>query len=438
MKKFITILFIAIACINNLQAQSNYEIRISDALNKSEWFELRRIYTEGADSISPLLKSFAEAMLAHCFCSSDSACKAIDNLTMNYRDEIGLGNATSMNYLKSAHLANLGRYSDAKRVLNNCITSYINSGTPVDYLSEIVQQYEALESIGNINHIDIAGEEIIIPLSIDTIWAYNKPHFLIMINANVNNQPMKILFDTGAGVNVVNRKTAQRLGLTNLNIDTRATGVGGQVTGTYSVAQEIGMGNITIKNVPFQVFDISTGIDSIDNTFMKHLDMVIGVKFMNLFDELQIDLRNKKLYIPHETSYIKENESPNLCGGIEELHIIEAKINNTPMVVTFDTGAANSSLNSPYYQKFKSQIENSYESDTLRQAGAGGVKISKAYKIKNLNIEIGETSYTFPEIAVPTTSDNPSTLYGCMGMDYFINFSKIIFDFKNHILRIEK
>lgn len=84
MKK-ITAFLVALLCMTGrVGAQTEHDVRVGNALNNSMPFELRRAYEAGKDSLSPMLKCFAEAMLADWFNRLQEACSAIDSLINNH------------------------------------------------------------------------------------------------------------------------------------------------------------------------------------------------------------------------------------------------------------------------------------------------------------------------------------------------------------------
>lgn len=434
--KILIVLFLFACCINRGVAQSSYDERVGNAINTSNWYELKQLYDNGADSIHPMLKSFAKAMIEHNFGTPDNACSAIDELVNTFPDEIGVENVINMTFLKAAHLTKVSKYKEAAQIVQNLTANY-DMGQSADLFNLTYRQYLALDSIGDINKITAPEGNISIPFELDTIMVKNKPFYAIMLNATANNTPIRILFDSGAGVNVVSEKTAALLGANRLNLSTRAAGFGGVVKGGYATIDKIELGNMAIKNVPFQVFDITSGVDSIDRK-MTHLDIILGVDFMNLVDELHIDFKNSQLVIPAQKTHRNPEEIQNFYGGTHGLFFIMADINGTLLETSFDTGATSSTLCHKYYERYKEYIESTCEVDTLRQAGAGGIKIEKAYKMKDVNVSVNGVSYTFPEIKTSTEPDFLEQIYANLGMDYFTQFSRIIFNRKERFVRLEK
>lgn len=422
-------------CFSSLLfAQSDYNVRAADALNSSDWFTLRRVYDEGRDSMTPMLRAFSEAMIACNFATPDSACAAIDNLLKSHSNEIGENNVVNMNFLKSTQLAKKRDFGAAARVLSGALES--SGASTSGYMNDVCRQYHLLDSVGNINEVAYIGRDMAIPFDLDTVMIREKPVYSIMLRARVNGKPMKVLFDTGAGVNIVSVNTAKELGFNHLDAQARSGGFG-EVQGGYALAGSVELGDMSLRNVPFQVYDISTGVDSIDR-YLAHLDMIIGVDFMNVAGELHIDFENRRLLVPVVESDPADGETMNLCGGTGGLFNIEAELNGALLPVSFDTGAANSTLCYSYFKRFRKQIEEGCESDTLRQAGVGGVKIEKAYKVKELDVVVNGVAGHFPEIMVSTESDALFSMYANLGMDYFMQFSKVIFNVRERFVRVVK
>ena len=149
---------IILCCIVNISAQTNADLRVSEALNSSDWFELRRFHKENKDSIMPMLNAFSEAMIACYFSNPDSACRSIDRLIYSFPQEIGVGNVINMLLLKSMQLAKKGDYHSAKNIISDLLSKH-DFGASSSYFYELLQQYVALDSIGNINSITKSSDE---------------------------------------------------------------------------------------------------------------------------------------------------------------------------------------------------------------------------------------------------------------------------------------
>lgn len=437
MKK-VTIFLVVLLCITgSVGAQTMYDVRVGNALNGKMPFELRRAYEAGKDSLNPMLKCFAESLLANYFNRPQAACSAIDSLISKHQGEIGMGNVLSMIYVKAVNLCKLGRYDEAAQMLDGVLQTmapHLGDSTLAPFY-EKADECRELAKVGNINSVSIPRQGARMPFRIDSVGAEGKKGETIMVGALINGMSQDFVFDTGAGVNVASEKAAERLGLRMLDAGSRAKGIGIQ-HGRKAIADEIRIGDLTLRNVPFLVMTISSGVDSID-AYMKHLDIIMGVELMYAVKEVQINFTDKELFVPYTPSAIGEGEEPNLAGNGEGTFCTEADLDGTTASVVLDTGAGFSVLGSRYFAMHKERIEVECEPDTVRQAGAGGVNIGKAYKLKNFTISIGGGSYTFPEIPVGTAEGGlESNKFANIGMDYFRQFGKVVFNIKDMFVRM--
>lgn len=438
MRRFIICLATILCSIGHINAQSKHDALVGNALNSGNAFELKRTYEAGKDSLSPMIKSFAESMLAHYFNKPQKACDAIDSLVKNHQQEIGISNVMSMLYLKSIDMGKLGNHDEAAQMLDKLITTlapHIGDSSLIIF-REKMNEYREYAKVGNINGINIPKQGGHIPFRIDSIGPQRKRATTIIIPGEINGKQQNMVFDTGAGANIINEKTAAKLGLRMLDADSRTKGYGTR-QGRKAIADKLCMGNITMTNVPFIVTDNTCGVDSID-VYMKHHEVVIGVEFMNAAQEVQIDFANKEVFVPNTPSVLAKDEKQNLASNGNGIFEVEVNLNGDTVPVGLDTGAGNSNIGYLYFANHKEDIETNGEPDTLRSAGLGGVYVSKAYKLKNLPISIGGTKYKIPEIFVSVEDDGiTSARYANLGMDLFTKFNKIIVNTKDMFVRIK-
>lgn len=437
MKQIIAGVACLIATMFSVQAQSTFDLRVANALNNSEWFELRDAYIAGKDSLSPMLKTFAECLLAHNFNFNDKACYAIDRLINEHQAEIGAENVKSMLYMKATALKRMGMYGEAAAVLDamcRAFEPYVDS-VSLSVFRDCGKQYEILARYKGVKEISVAGDEGVVPFRLDSIGRVGKRGITMIMPSKVNGMEQDIVFDSGAGVNVVSVSTAKRLGLDVYdNIGAQMSGFGTQ-QGGFAVAKELVMGNVTMKNVPFYVMDISSGVDSID-VYMQHLEMILGVEFINSVKEFHLDFMRSAIVIPNETTDLEIGILPNLCYGTSGLFSVDAKIGGEHRIIHLDTGATTSGLTGQYYALHSDSIASNCASTTTRMAGAGGFSIEDGYDMKDVTLSIGDVSYTYPSLFVSADSNRDDWHYGNLGMDYFIQFSKVIYNTDKMFLKL--
>ena len=423
------------------QAQSAADAVVANALNDGNPFELRRAYESSRDSLSPMIDCFAKAMIANNFNNPTEACEAIGSLVKNHQDEIGLGNTMNMLYLKAANMAKEGRYAEASQVLTNVVdklSPYIDKSS-LSRFSEKAAEYAELAKFPIVNGIDIpsSGTSISIPFSLDTIQANGKTAVRMFIDATINGQSLHVQFDTGAGANVISEAVAKRLNLRPLGAEGTMRGVG-NTKGRKAIAERLQLGGLEMRNVPFLVADIRSGVDSIDNRYFKNLDAVIGVEVINAAKEMRLDFKNMRIVIPACPSPMEKTGKHNLAIGRAGFFLIEATINGVKYPAGLDTGASASVLNGAYFKKNEKWITANCKEDSVREAGAGGIRMSKAYMMENVPVAVGRYTHVFPHLLAATTEDEnvPDLRFANLGIDFFLPTGEVLINTKDMFVRI--
>ena len=210
-----------------------------------------------------------------------------------------------------------------------------------------------------------------------------------------------------------------------------AGGVSSQ-DGWLGLADEIKLGNITIKNVPFYVITVSTGNDKIDR-YAKHLNMLLGIQVMQVLKEFTIDFTKNSITVnskPVTTNGI----TPNMCYS-SSLQLI-GNFNNGEIQAIIDTGAADyCSLYKNYYVRHEEEIKDNGTPDTERTGGAGGIRITEGYKLSNFRLTLDGHSVILPEVYVSEQYDGESD--GLIGIDALCLFKRLHFNMNDMTLTVE-
>lgn len=433
------ILICAVCSFIGTQAQSAADAVVANALNGGNPFELRRAYEASRDSLSPMIGCFAKAMIANDFNNPAEACEAIDSLVENHQDEIGLGNTINMLYLKAANMAKEGRYAEASQVLTNVVdklSPHVDKSS-LSHFSEKAAEYAELAKFPIVNGIDIPSSGTSIPFCLDTIQANGKTTVRMFIDATINGQSLRVQFDTGAGTNVISEATAKRLNLRPLGAEGTMRGVG-NTKGRKAIAERLQLGGLEMRNVPFIVADIRSGVDSIDNRYFKSLDAVIGVEVINAAKEMRLDFKHKRIVIPACPSPMEKTDKHNLAIGRAGFFQIEATINGVKHPAGLDTGASASVLNGAYFKENEKWITANCKEDSVREAGAGGIRMSKAYRMENVPVAVGQYTHVFPHLLAATTEDEnmPDLRFANLGIDFFLPTGEVLINTKDMFVRI--
>ena len=106
-------------------------------------------------------------------------------------------------------------------------------------------------------------------------------------------------------------------------------------------------------------------------------------------------------------------------------------------MVSIDTGASSSNLSAQYLATHREYVEREGRLDTLRSAGAGGIKIEQAYALRNVRIDIGGASHTWEKMMCSTEPDIISSA-GNIGMDCLTTFSRVVINARTMRLSVEE
>ena len=306
----------------------------------------------------------------------------------------------------------------------------------IEPMLDVVEQWRELSQFDRVNWLERPAEgDVRVPFRLVSVRPEKGDAQRIHFDAKFNGVAQEVVFDTGAGVNVVSVEAAERLGLKMLEAESEAHGIGGTQQGRYAVAERVELGNATLHNVPFYVISMRTGVDSLDRRYMSQLEVVMGADMVRAMDEVHIDFEHSEIISPREQT-LDYDEHPNIYSS-PALFEVECEINGERQVVSIDTGATQSNLSAQYFATHREQIEREGVLDTLRSAGAGGIKIEQAYALRNVRIDIGGASHTWENMMCSTEPDIISSA-GNIGMDCLTTFSRVVINARTMRLSVEE
>lgn len=415
----------ALACF----AQSVDE-RIAKAMNTSDWFALDSIYNEvPKDSINPFLEVFSRGLLGNRLNRPDVSIPAFEDLLNNYSSSLDLSNLLNSAVMLSMDYSKIGNNFEAASVLTSVLDAtkqYLDSAA-VAGVQLYIDRYRALSAY-NPYMISINGKQGVIPFKIVPVGNPEKKSVLMKLeNSTVNGIESDITFDTGAGVNIISDSLARKLNLIPLEAYNNVLGIGRQ-RAQYVIAKEIKLGNITVKDVPFVIVDLAVDNEEA-NQYMDCLGLVVGGELMLQLKDLTIDFVKNEITIP-SVSPDRGNVRPNMNFSQQMNLITRGVIHNNPMWICIDTGDASfGSLNGDFFERNKEYVLSNATPETVRTAGIGGIHISEAYNLPDVNITLGGNTVTLPQITVNPGSNPLSADYECnLGVKSLMQFGKIHFN----------
>lgn len=437
MKKLFFILALALSPFT-ANAQSIDE-RIGTAMNSSDFFGLYDIYHNAPkDSINPFLEVFSRCLIGNRFNRPDISIPAFDELLKKQSENLDLNLLLQSSVMFSMDLSRVGKNEEAYNLLSAVLSSayqMVDSVSLSPY-ADMMARYKALTNYSPYS-ISFVGEKGIVPF--DTVCA-GKPdskQYLIQITeAKINDKPARITFDTGAGVNVITDSLANAYGLELLDANATATGVASSA-GRYAVAKELKLGNITVKDVPFYVIDISSHHEEADK-YINVLEFVVGSELMLQLKDVALDFAAKEIQVPRIQAEPSDVRS-NMCFSSGMNLLTAAEVNQQPMLIKLDSGDASyGRLNKAFFVANKDYLTSHCQSDTINQAGVGGVWSVLCYKLQDATLAIGGNSVNIPSIEVQTEQQAAGYLDdNNLGVKSMMLFRKVRFNLVDMVFSTE-
>lgn len=419
----------ALFCSSNSFAQSADE-RIATAMNNSDWFELYELYySTPKDSITPFLEVFSRCLIGNRLNRPDISIQAFGELLNNPSGSLDLGNVISSAQMMAMDLSRIGENLQAANVINSIVEAtkeHLDSAN-TENLLDFARQYSALSQYKPYTITFDAGNRGAIPFSLKPVGPTEKESILIQLeNSSVNGIPAKITFDTGAGVNVISDSLAARYGLIPLDAGIDVMGLG-KTKSRMAIAKTLRIGNITVEDVPFHVINLTANNEEADK-YIKALEFVVGSELMLQLKDVTIDFSRNEITVPTKAP-ARSEAKPNLCFSSTMNFLAQGSVSGQPVLFIVDSGDSGyGKLNADFYHSNKELLETTCESDTVRQAGVGGVWSVKCYKLKNAPLAIGEANATIPLIDVTTENHGTTETWCCLGVKSLMLFSKVRFN----------
>lgn len=437
MKKLVYTLIIALSCFA-AQAQSIDE-RIGAAMNSSDYFGLYDIYHNAPkDSINPFLEAYSRCLIGNRFNRPDISIPAFDELLKTHSEQLDLNLLISSSVMYSMDLSRVGRNEDAHNLLSSVMTAAYQAvdSAGLAPFANMMAQYKALTQYAPYT-VSFVGEKGVIPFdTIRTGKPESKQYLMRITDAKINGTAAKITFDTGAGVNVITDSLANVYGLERLDAGAAATGVATSA-GSYAIAKELKLGNITVKDVPFYVIDISSHHEEADK-YINTFEIVVGSELMLQLKDVTLDFTAKEIQVPRTVSS-PSGVRPNMCFSSGMNLLASAEVNHQPILFNLDSGNASyGRLNKAFFEANKEYLTTHCPSDTVNQAGVGGVWSVLCYKLQDATLTIGGNSVTLPVLDVQTEQQEAGYLdENNLGIRSMMLFRKMRFNLVDMVLSTE-
>lgn len=388
-----------------IAAQSANE-RVTTLINENRWFDLQRELQVTSDSLSPMLRTMSTALAKHYLNQPEAAIQSITTLLNQHQQEIGTENALNMAFLIGVNLARQGKYKDAAEHIQGLraqLKAQQVDNSQTTGIQEVADRYKIYDDIGNICQPLHPAGTYSIPFFINNKIHEKKGGFIAM-DGLLNRMPKHLIFDTGAGLNIISSKDADECGLRRIDHHVNMLGIGMQL-GQVAIADTLRIGETIWQNVPFLIVDIVTGNAEIDKVMDKGLSPVIGLPILLPMKEVQIDFVKHTLTIPETPSPMPFEYSNMILKDNEGLRVESYDEHGKPLQMYLDTGSALCIMSAHWYSNHKDEVQAAGIPDSLRMAGVGGVVMQHSYLMKDMTFQIGTGKILLDSINIGTGID---------------------------------
>lgn len=232
------------------------------------------------------------------------------------------------------------------------------------------------------------------------------------------------VFDTGANLSVITESYARKSNLRMLNVKFKVRAITGlQVHASLGIADELKLGEISVKNAVFMVFPDSA------LSFARGAYTIKGIIGFPIIEQLQeIRINKNAMIIPQQAV----DRNIRNFGVDELLPVINVAYDTDTLAFTFDTGAQFTFLNEPFYRRYKKLIDSAGKALDMQIGGAGGIAKTKAYKIPQIEINVAGQPALIKDVSVKTISNTPKDklYYGNFGQDIMNQFKEMVISFR--------
>lgn len=218
--------------------------------------------------------------------------------------------------------------------------------------------------------------------SVDARIYFMRENDSIVVNATVNNRPVKMIFDTGAEICTLGKNHLKELGIPQPSEapSERSTGIGGrQTTASWKIEADITLGSIRKQQCAISVLEYMEGEPLLGQNFFKDLNYTIE----NSANCIHFTKRAAAIATPKIGNSNREwNVVPFQKFG-DQL-VVDAEINGQRCPMVFDTGAQRTSFTHAQLKQLKIAVPSDAELET--RVGAGGRITAFSFPIERIKL----------------------------------------------------
>lgn len=425
MKKHITLIFFLLTAFSFSSQAQEVDMKIAEVINSEKWSELRSYYEEHKSEIqSPVIDLTSKMFISYAYNRPQQCIDAGMKLMVEHSAELG-ESIFSVHYLVVKSMIQTERYEESVALANSMYEALRAAGDTVSDNYTLVNYLRRYSEYCR----KIGGEMLYIPSGRDEVLRF-KGNSSILLDGTINGQETEMLFDTGAGANIIMRNYAEKLGLKPIEgLNSTVAGIGRADVDQVFV-DSLTLGGMVFRNVPFMIVDADTGHEKADSMLLK-LKPVIGQSFIRKFGEVQVDFCDSTFTVPAQLTSMPFDES-NINYNLTGTWDFAIKVGGDYVYLNFDTGAWDLSLNCNFYKQFKDYVDAVGRVDSLRVGGVGGWYKTETRVIPDFHyFMVDGREFVADSVHVSTEKDMSEKRYGMFGVDAMSKSRKMIINVKD-------
>ena len=206
----------------------------------------------------------------------------------------------------------------------------------------------------------------------------------------------------------------------------------GAMNGQMGTVENMQIGSM-IFHYPLITVAPPNALDSV-----MRVDAILGMDFINLFDELRIYPKEKKIVFPVSSTPLPAS-GRNMILTDRALKIKAEANNGERLKLHFDTGCSTAGLYYRYYEGHKSELDASGKREHITGGGFNIVVTKEILRLPSFRINVGKVPVELRNLAVDTTNGDFQTSddAGIIGMDMVNQFDCVTINLKEMFLKLE-
>lgn len=406
------------------QAQNyDFTTKMREILQSTDGFELETEYNSLKKENLPMhICILYEMKLAMLFNQEEKAMNLADTLLCKYHNKLGSFSITDLILKKVFILVTNGQYAGAANYIRNNL-HLVSNHDDSTYLIQREGHYNEIRDVPR-PEISRPHKDCEITYSINT--TPKGRNFIVPVV--INGKTYSFTYDVCGGHTSVTEEMAKDMGLQIIN-DEFVYGGSAGISCKNATTDSIVIGDIVYRHPLIKILPVT------DSRYANF--GVLGNHFMKSLGSFTIYPAKHKIVFPYKTK--SSHKQYNMMYG-NGLYFLQAHSGKERILFSLDSGASNSVLLSPYYQKHKAWLDQNGIKDTITISEVGKRNFQDFLSLKSMPITVGKADVSiknvlvFPNLHFDAFGDQQ----GIFGTSFFECFQKVSVNFRDMYVGVKK